>query len=116
MKNSLFSGISSAKKDDSSDSDDNKKPVAKAEPAPEINLLDMGAEDLLGGSSTAAPTTVPASSGNLLDDMFDSGTTQQPAANNSGGGLLDMGQAQPAPTQNVNDLLGGYGGPPVIPQ
>jgi hypothetical protein len=75
MKNSLFSGISSAKKDDSSDSDDNKKPVAKAEPAPEINLLDMGAEDLLGGTTTAAPTTVPASSGNLLDDMFDSGTT-----------------------------------------
>lgn len=75
MKNSLFSGISSAKKDDSSDSDDNKKPMPKAEPANEINLLDMdaGQPDLLGGTTSA---TAPANSGNLLDDMFDTNTNQ----------------------------------------
>ena len=73
MKNSLFSGISSAKKDDSSDSDDNKKPVPQAEPANEINLLDMdaGQSDLLGGTTT---TAAPVTSGNLLDDMFDTNT------------------------------------------
>lgn len=41
MKNALFSGISSAKKDSDSD-DDTSKPIEEPKPqAAEINLLDM---------------------------------------------------------------------------
>lgn len=65
MKNDFFGGIGTTAKD-SDDSDEETKPKAiepaPAEPAGEMNLLDM--------DTGPAATTAPASGGNLLDDMF----------------------------------------------
>ena len=73
MKNALFSGISSTKKD-SSDSDEEKKEEKKTEPAPEMNLLDFDS------AQPAQPTnlldTEPTQQSDNLLDMMDSAPQQ----------------------------------------